>query len=128
MTKRSTKSATGAVATLQNAIVSKPDGNSSIRSEEPEPQPKIFEQIIIGDKDVGTYKNTILKTLSIQKATCTVGITTVIAHKKHIEKAILSIGLAKLEFKDKLFVSMDVEREVSKIGRNMLKFIFRLSR
>jgi non-canonical (house-cleaning) NTP pyrophosphatase len=124
MTKRSTESAKGAVATLQKGTVSKPDGSSSTKSEA---QPQIFDQIIIGDKDVGTYKNTIIKTLSIRKSTGIVGITSVVTHRKYIEKAILSIGLAQLEFPDKLAISMGVERETSKIGRKMLKIIFLLS-
>jgi hypothetical protein len=124
MTKRSTESAKGAVATLQKGTFSKPDGSSSTKSE---PQPQIFDQIIIGDKDVGTYKNTIIKTLSIRKSTGIVGITSVVTHRKYIEKAILSIGLAQLEFPDKLAISMGVERETSKIGRKMLKIIFLLS-
>jgi hypothetical protein len=124
MTKRSTESAKGAVATLQKGTASKPDGNSSIKSE---PQPQIFDQIIIGDKDVGTYKNTIIKTLSIRKSTGIVGTTSVVTHIKHIEKAILSVGLAQLEFPGKLVISMGVERETSRIGRKMLKIIFLLS-
>jgi hypothetical protein len=124
MTKRSTESAKGAVVTLEKGTVSKPDGSSSTESE---PQPQIFDQIIIGDKDVGTYKNTIIKTLSIRKSTGIAGITSVVTHRKHIEKAILSIGLAQLEFPDKLVISMGVERETSKIGRKMLKIIFLLS-
>jgi hypothetical protein len=124
MTKRSTESAKGAVATLQKGKVSKPDGSNSTKSE---PQPQIFDQIIIGDKDVGTYKNTIIKTLSIRKSTGIVGITSVVTHRKYIEKAILSIGLAQLEFPDKLVISMGVERETSKLGRKMLKIIFLLS-
>jgi hypothetical protein len=127
MTKRSTKSMIGAVASLQKEAVSKPDGNSSIESGKSNPRPQIFDEIIIGDKDVGTYKNTILKTLTIRKSTGTAGTTSVVTHKKYIEKAILSVGLAQMEFPDKLVISMSVEREKSKLGRDMLKIIFRLS-
>jgi hypothetical protein len=132
MTKRSIKHSEGAVATiLQKETASKPDGNSStnleVKSEKSDPQPQIFDQIIIGDKDIGTYKNTILKTLAIRKSTGIIGTTSVITHRKYIEKAILSIGLAQMEYPDKLVISMGVERETSKLGRNMLKIIFRLS-
>jgi hypothetical protein len=127
MTKRSTNNIKGAVSTLQQEVVSKPDGDSLIKSEKSDPQPQIFEQIIIGDKDVGTYKNTILKTLTIRKSAGKVGTTSVVTHRKYIEKAILSIGLAQMEFQGKLIISMGVERETSKLGRNMLKIIFKLS-
>jgi hypothetical protein len=122
MTKQSTKNATGAVATPQKETASKLDGNSSIRSE-----PQVFDQIIIGAKDVGTYKNTILKTLTIRKSTGISGITSVVTHRKYIEKAILSVGLAQMEFQDKLVISMSVGRETSKLGRNMLRITFNLS-
>jgi hypothetical protein len=127
MTKRSTESATRAVVTLQEEKASKPDGNSSTKSEESNPKPQIFDQIIIGDKEVGIYKNTILKTLTLRKSTGTAGITYVVAHKKYLEKAILSVGFAQMEFQDKLFISMSVVRETSKLGRNMIKIIFGLS-
>jgi hypothetical protein len=127
MTKRSTESATRAVVTLRKEKASKPDGNSSTKSEESNPKPQIFDQIIIGDKEVGIYKNTILKTLTLRKSTGTAGITYVVAHKKYLEKAILSVGFAQMEFQDKLFISMSVVRETSKLGRNMIKIIFGLS-
>jgi hypothetical protein len=127
MTNRSTKSEKGAVATLQKETVSKPDGNSPTGSEGSNTKPQIFDQIIIGDKDVGIYKNTILKTLALRKSTGTAGITYVVAHKKYLEKAILSVGFAQMEFQDKLFISMSVVRETSKLGRNMIKIIFGLS-
>jgi hypothetical protein len=127
MTKRSVKNATGTVETLRKEVASKRDGNSPTKTEGPDPKPQIFDQIIIGDKDIGTYKNTILKTLTIRKSTGIAGVTSVITHRKYIEKAILSIGLAQMEFTDKLAISMGVERETSKLGRNMLKIVFRLS-
>jgi hypothetical protein len=130
MAKRETKIVTSAVLTLQNETASKPEGNSSKElgtiKEQSDPRPQIFDQIIIGDKDVGTYKNTILKTLAIRISTGALGVTSVIAHKKYIEKAILSVGLAQMEFKGKLIISMIVERETSKLGRSMLKIVFQL--
>jgi hypothetical protein len=126
MTKRGIRLGKGTVVTLKEETASKPDGNNSIRWETPDPKPQIFDQIIIGEKDVGTYKNTILKTLSIRKSTGAMGVTNVITHRKYIEKAILAVGLAQMEFSDKLIISMSVARETSKLGRDMLKIIFSL--
>jgi hypothetical protein len=130
MAKRETKIVTSAVLTLQNETASKPEGNNSTEpgtiQKQSDPRPQIFDQIIIGDKDVGTYKSTILKTLATRISTGAIGVTNVIAHRKYIEKAILSVGLAQMEFQDKLIISMIVERETSKLGRSMLKIIFQL--
>jgi hypothetical protein len=133
MTERIAKNAVKRVVIPQEETASKPDGaksNRSVistRSEGSDPKPQIFDQIIIGDKDVGIYKNTILKTLTLRKSTGTAGITYVVAHKKYLEKAILSVGFSQMEFQDKLFISMSVVRETSKLGRNMIKIIFGLS-
>jgi hypothetical protein len=130
MKKRETKIVTSAVLTLKNETASKPEGNSSVKprtiEEKSDPRPQIFDQIIIGDKDIRTYKSTILKTLAIRISTGALGVTSVVAHKKYIEKAILSVGLAQMEFRGKLTISMIVERETSKLGRSMLKIIFQL--